>query len=115
MDKLKRIGVTFIESNSEFEKALNKACYAGDEGEVKDKHMAVIKDCFAGKNKETIDPAESLRIFLGKHIEFEHDFRRNMKSLHVLHRSLESIDSSDQVASWLIVLNNTLQGNSFIP
>lgn len=50
MEKLKRIGVTFIESNSDFEKALNKACYAGDGGEVKDKHMAMIKDSFAGKN-----------------------------------------------------------------
>jgi len=95
MEKLKRMGFTFIESNSEFEKALNKACYAGDGGEVKDKHMANIKDSFAGKNKELIDPSEALRIYLGKHIEFEHDFRRNMKSLHVLHRSLESIDSSE--------------------
>ena len=110
MQKIKRIGVTFVESNSDYEKALNKACYAGDDGEVKDKHMVHIQNCFADKNRELIDSTESLRIFLAKHIEYEHDFRRNMKSFHVIHRSLENPDSSKNIASWMIVLNPNLQG-----
>lgn len=64
IDKVKRIGITFIESNTEFEKALNKACYQGDDSEVKEKHVMHMLECFSGKQEDIIKPMDALYIYL---------------------------------------------------
>lgn len=70
---------TYIESNSNFETSLNKGCFQGDDKRVKDKHLKYMLECFAGKHSDLITSTDALNIFLGKHLEYQHDFRRNVK------------------------------------
>lgn len=100
MDKTLRIARTFMESNTEFEKAVNKGCYQGDDNEVKEKHINYMLQCYSSSMKD-IEPMDALQIYLQKHIEYQHDFRRNMKSFIVLHRSIEYNQSSNNVLYWL--------------
>lgn len=78
-NKAFRIMKTKFDSNSKYEEALNKGCYEGDTAEVKEKHIQTMLDCFAGKVNDLIQPMDALDVFIKKHVEYEHDFKRNMK------------------------------------
>lgn len=88
----------FINSNSKFEYALNKGCTQCDDKEVKEKHLTTMLECFSGKHSDLIKPLDSLYIYIGKHIEYQHEFRRNIKSFITLHRAIEFSESSPNVS-----------------
>ena len=44
---------------------------------------------------------DALNILLLKHVEYEHDFKRNMKHFVALHRAIEHEHASPFVISWL--------------
>ena len=58
-------------------------------------------DCFSGQSNDVIQPMDALNILLLKHVEYEHDFKRNMKHFIALHRAIEHDHASPFVISWL--------------